>query len=65
MSKVMFDYTKSILERVSFDLVLFSKELEKAIKTLLPHELKQLKEWLESYIIEKPELKPSLVIVNI
>ncbi len=28
----MFDYTKSILERVSFDLVLFSKELEKAIK---------------------------------
>ncbi|GEL09380.1 hypothetical protein FGL01_01190 [Flavobacterium glycines] len=65
MSKVMFDYTKSILERVSFDLVLFSKELEKAIKALLPHELQQLKEWLVFFIIEKPELKPSLVIVNI
>ncbi|HTG65361.1 MAG TPA: hypothetical protein VL859_03190 [Flavobacterium sp.] len=65
MSKVMFDYTKSILERVSFDPVLFSKELEKAIKTLLPFELEQLKEWLTSFIIEKPELKPSLLIVNI
>ncbi|MFL9830959.1 hypothetical protein ACSV4D_04520 [Flavobacterium sp. ARAG 55.4] len=65
MSKIMFDYTKSILERVSFDPVLFCKELEKAIKTLLPYELEQLKEWLTSFIIEKPELQPSLMIVNI
>lgn len=65
MSKIMFDYTKSILERVSFDPVLFCKELEKAIKTLLPYELEQLREWLTSYIIEKPELKSSLLIVNI
>ncbi|GGA76213.1 hypothetical protein GCM10008015_16010 [Flavobacterium palustre] len=65
MTKIMFDYTKSILERVSFDPVLFCKELEKAIKTLLPYELDQLKEWLMSFIVEKPELKPSLVIVNI
>jgi hypothetical protein len=35
MSKIMFDYTKSILERVSFDPILFCKELEKAIKSLL------------------------------
>ena len=59
----MFDYTKSILERVSFDPSLFCKELEKAIKTLLPFELDLLKEWLLSYIIERPELKPSLLIV--
>ncbi|MBA0884087.1 hypothetical protein [Flavobacterium undicola] len=65
MSKIMFDYTKSILERVSFDPVLFCKELEKAIKALLPYELQQLKEWLTSFIIEKPELKLSLLIVNI
>lgn len=65
MTKIMFDYTKSILERVSFDPVLFCKELEKAVKTLLPYELEQLKEWLMYFIIEKPELKPSLVIVNI
>ena len=46
MTKVMLDYTKSILERVSFDPALFYKELQKAIKTLLPYEMEQLKEWL-------------------
>lgn len=64
MSKVMFDYTKSVLERVSFDPTLFCKELEKAIKTLLPYEMEQLKEWLLDFIIEKPELKQCLLIVN-
>jgi hypothetical protein len=32
MSKIMFDYTKSILERVSFDPILFCKELEKPLE---------------------------------
>lgn len=64
MSKVMFDYTKSILERVSFDLVLFRKELEKAVKTLLPFELEKLKEWLSEFVVEKPELKQCLLIVG-
>jgi hypothetical protein len=64
MSKIMFDYTKSILERVSFDPILFCKELEKAIKTLLPYEMEQLREWLLSFTIEKPELKQCLIIVN-
>ncbi|MDD5151632.1 MAG: hypothetical protein PHC28_14335 [Flavobacterium sp.] len=64
MSKIMFDYTKSILERVSFDPILFCKELEKAIKSLLPYEMEQLKEWLLNFIIEKPELKQCLLIVN-
>lgn len=64
MSKIMFDYTKSILERVSFDPVLFCKELEKAIKALLPYEMEQLREWLIHFIIEKPELKQCLLIVN-
>jgi hypothetical protein len=64
MSKIMFDYTKSILERVSFDPMLFCKELEKAIKTLLPYEMDQLREWLLKFTIEKPELKQCLIIVN-
>lgn len=64
MSKMMFDYTKSILERVSFDPVLFCKELEKAIKTLLPYEMEQLQEWLLSFVIEKPELKQSLLLIK-
>ncbi len=65
MSKMMFDYTKSILERVSFDPVLFCKELEKAIKTLLPYEMEQLQEWLLSFVIEKPELKQSLLLIKV
>lgn len=60
----MFDYTKSVLERVSFDASLFCKELEKAIRALLPYELEQLREWLLTYTIEKPELKQCLLIVN-
>jgi len=60
----MFDYTKSILERVSFDAILFCKELEKAIKSLLPYEMEQLREWVLNFIIEKPELKQCLLIVN-
>lgn len=60
----MFDYTKSVLERVSFDPLLFCKELEKAIKALLPYELEQLREWLLTFTIEKPELKQCLIIVN-
>lgn len=64
MSKIMYDYTKSILERVSFDPVLFRKELEKAIKTLLPYEMEQLRIWLLNFIIGKPELKQCLLIVN-
>jgi hypothetical protein len=64
MSKVMYDYTKSVLERVSFDPILFCKELEKAIKALLPYEMDLLREWLLTFIIEKPELKQCLLIVN-
>lgn len=64
MTKIMFDYTKSVLERVSFDPILFCKELEKAIKALLPHEMELLREWLLFFVIEKPELKQCLLIVN-
>jgi len=65
MSKMMFDYTKSILERVSFDPILFCKELEKAIKTLLPYEMEQLQEWLLNFVMEKPELKECLLLVKV
>lgn len=64
MTKVMLDYTKSILERVSFDPVLFYKELQKAIKILLPYEIEQLREWLLRFTNEKPELKSCLLVIN-
>ncbi len=60
----MFDYTKTILERVSFDPLLFCKELEKALKMLLPYEVEQLTDWLLSFTKEKPELRQCLILVN-
>lgn len=64
MPRPMFSYTKRILESVSFDYSLFSKELEKAIKVLLPYEVEQLIDWLQNYILEKPELKACLLTVQ-
>lgn len=65
MSKVMFDYTKSVLQKVSFDTSLFYNELEKAIKYLLPYEMELLREWLLNFTQEKPELKQCLVVLNL
>lgn len=64
MPRVMFTYTKSVLERVSFDPKLFCKELEKAIKNLLPYEIEQLYEWLLQFTKEKPELKQCLIYIK-
>ena len=64
MSRLIYDYTKSVLERVSFDIKLFSKELDKAVKMLLPYEIEQLTEWLINFTSEKPELKSCLLIIN-
>lgn len=64
MSKVMMDFTKSILERVSFDAILFSKELEKAVKLLLPYEIEELFTWLFNFTEEKPELRYCLNIIK-
>lgn len=64
MSTRIFDYTKSVLERVSFDASLFCKELEKALKMLLPYEIEQLTDWLLNFTREKPELKECLLIIN-
>lgn len=65
MTRPMFAYTKKILESVSFDPKLFCKELEKAIKQLLPYELEQLRDWLLNYTKEKPELTYCLNYVEL
>jgi DNA replication protein DnaD len=64
MSRLIYDYTKSVLERVSFDTKLFCKELEKAIQFLLPYEIDELREWLVNFTKEKPELRQSLMLIN-
>lgn len=64
MSRLIYDYSKSVLERVSFDTKLFCKELEKAIKMLLPYEIEELTIWLLNFTKEKPELRQCLLIIN-
>lgn len=64
MGRQILVYTKSILERVSFDVVLFCKELEKATRVLLPFELDELREWLLSFTEEKPELRHCIVYIE-
>ena len=60
----MVAYTKNILERVSFDPKLFCKELEKALKMLLPYEIEQLTDWLLNYTNQKPELRQCLIYIK-
>lgn len=64
MSRMIYDYTKSVLERVSFDSNLFCRELRKAVKSLLPYEIEQLKKWLENFTLtQHPELRQYIDIV--
>jgi 5-carboxymethyl-2-hydroxymuconate isomerase len=65
MPRLIFEYTKSVLERVSFDAKLFCKELNKALKTLLPFEIQELKNWLLIFTKEKPELRRVLIDVKL
>lgn len=64
MPRMIYDYTKSVLERVSFDPVLFIRELKKAVRSLLPYEIEQLKKWLKFFTEERPELKQCLSVVS-
>ncbi len=64
MARAMLDYYKTVLQKVSFDVKLFSKELKKAINRLLPHEIEELKYWLQLFLNDKPELQPSLIYLK-
>ena len=61
MAGGMLEYTKTVLQKVSFDVRLFSKELQKAITRLLPSELEELRAWLLQFVTDKPELQQSLI----
>lgn len=69
MKYKMLTYTKSILEKVSFDRDLFLKEVQKAKRILKDREWMALVEWLREYVNDKPILKdelysrPSLIAV--
>jgi hypothetical protein len=64
MSRTMLTYTKSVLKRVSFDSRLFCKELQKACKVLLPHELEKLMAWLVKYTEKRPDLQHCILLIK-
>jgi DNA replication protein DnaD len=64
MARAMFEYTKTVLKKVSFNSDLFCKELEKALSRLLPYEVEELKIWLKQFTANKPELYVCLNMVN-
>jgi hypothetical protein len=64
MARAMYDYTKAVLKKVSFDVNLFCKELKKAMERLLPYEIEELKVWVDALIKQNPQLNQCLILLN-
>jgi hypothetical protein len=64
MARAMFEYTKTVLKKVSFNTELFCKELKKAVDRLLPHEIDELRIWLNEFVNGKPQLNGSLLLIK-
>jgi len=64
MARAMFEYTKTVLKKVSFSTELFTHELQKAITRLLPYEIDELRLWLINFTEKKPELVPCLLVIE-
>lgn len=64
MARAMYEYTKTVLSKVSFDATLFCKEVQKAVKRLLPYELEELRIFIQSLISQNPELNQCLIYLK-
>lgn len=64
MARAMFEYTKTVLNKVSFDVTLFCKEVKKALQRLLPYEIEELKVFIFTLIRQNPELNQCLIYLN-
>jgi hypothetical protein len=64
MARAMFEYTKTVLDKVSFDPVLFCREVKKALQRLLPHEIEELRIWIMALTRQNPELNQCLILLN-
>jgi len=65
MARAMFEYTKTVLRKVSFDVNLFCKEVKKAMKRLLPYEIEELKIFINSLVQKNPELDKCLIYLKV
>ncbi|WP_438961239.1 hypothetical protein [Nonlabens sp.] len=64
MARAMFEYTKTVLEKVSFDSNLFCKELQKALERLLPFEIEELKIWMKPMLLQNPALATCVPLLH-
>lgn len=64
MPRAIYEYTKTVLKKVSFDVELFCKELDKAMKILLPFEVEELRLWLLRFTANKPELTVCFTVIK-
>ena len=64
MARAMYEYTKTVLKKVSFNTDLFCRELEKALSRLLPYEIDELTIWLKKFTANKPDLYVCLALVK-
>ena len=64
MARAMFEYTKTVLKKVSFDATLFGREVQKAIQRLLPYEIEELKVFIKSLVLQNPELNQCLIYLK-
>jgi len=64
MARAIYEYTKTVLIKVSFDSELFSKELQKAVKYLLPYEIEELKIFVKNLVLQNPNLNECTHYLN-
>ncbi|HIC33076.1 MAG: hypothetical protein JXK08_08375 [Flavobacteriaceae bacterium] len=64
MARAMFEYTKTVLQKVSFDTTLFCREVQKALERLLPYEIEELKVFIDSLVKQNPKLDQCLIYLN-
>jgi hypothetical protein len=64
MARAMLEYTKTVLNKVSFDVTLFCREVQKALDRLLPYEIEELKIFIKSLVQQNPELNQCLIYLK-
>jgi len=60
-SQKMLVYSKKVLSKMSFDILLFKKELSKAYQNLLEEEIEELLIWVNETFGPQYVLKPILI----
>ena len=60
-SQKMLAYSKNVLSKMSFDVLLFKKELSKAYQNLLEEEIVELGNWVNETFGPQYVLKPILI----